>query len=79
MVLLDPCLDKLDVIILTEINVKEVEIALYDIPNYELYWNTRETRRGGGILFYYRKNHNFTASSIVDMAGEYIHAQLHGE
>lgn len=76
MVLINQCQEKLDLIILTEVNIKKEEIPLYRIGDYDTYWNTRETRKGGGILIYAKKELNFSASNINGTASEVIHGKI---
>jgi hypothetical protein len=52
LVLLKGVENTLDIIILSEINIKHQELTLYKIEGYEMFAYTREIRRGGGILIY---------------------------
>jgi hypothetical protein len=46
------CSSLLDIIILSEINIKKEELFLYNLEGYNIYTRTREDRRGGGLLIY---------------------------
>lgn len=54
---------KLDIIALTEINIKEDEVPCYQIPNYTSYSITRKKQKGGGICVYIRTSLIFEKSS----------------
>lgn len=58
LVLLKDCAYSIDIIILSEINIKQDELSMYNIQGYEMHANTRKRRRGGGILFYTKSMHN---------------------
>ncbi|KAF9787706.1 hypothetical protein SFRURICE_003191 [Spodoptera frugiperda] len=67
---------KLDIIALTEINIRKKESSLYNIEGFDTYISTRETRRGGGIFLYVNNKLNFTANVIKSSYYEMIHGQL---
>lgn len=48
-------LQKIDLIILTEINVKDFELNQFQIDNFEMYALCRDERRGGGVLIYVKE------------------------
>ncbi|KAG7301198.1 hypothetical protein JYU34_014070 [Plutella xylostella] len=66
----------LDIIIFSEINLKDDYVSMYPIPGYEAYAVCRQTKKGGGLLVYVRKEHAFqreaaaaAATSFESLAG----------
>ncbi|KAF9790152.1 hypothetical protein SFRURICE_020890, partial [Spodoptera frugiperda] len=43
-----------------KVNIKSQEVSIYKIPGYTVYPNTRDIRRGGGILIYVKEDLQFT-------------------
>ncbi|KAG7299269.1 hypothetical protein JYU34_017830 [Plutella xylostella] len=76
LILISQCQKKLDLIILTEINIKKEELPMYRMDDFDMYSNTREIKRGGGILIYAKKELNFSAFSHNGAASEIIQGQL---
>ncbi|CAH2092606.1 unnamed protein product [Euphydryas editha] len=76
LVLLNNCEGKIDIIILSEINIKKDEVAHYSITGYTMYANTREEQRGGGVIIYIKENINFTADTLEISASETLHGKL---
>lgn len=76
LVLINNCLGKLDVIILSEINIKRDELSFYAINGYNLYANTRENKRGGGVLMYIKENINCEVETADTTASEVLHGKL---
>lgn len=78
--LLSYCIAKrtLNVIVLTEVNIKSEEVPFYRIPGYVVFPNTRETKRGGGILVFVRDDLQFTTRTpqIPLKATEITHGVL---
>jgi hypothetical protein len=74
--LLSGCIDRIDIIALTEVNIREQELPLYKLENYDTHVMTRETSRGGGILVYVRKKFNFAATIIKSNYSEILHGDL---
>jgi Reverse transcriptase (RNA-dependent DNA polymerase) len=65
-------LKHIDVIILTEIYIKENEKSKYNLPNFELFINPRNTNKAGGLICYVKDNIeckecniNFTNAEII--------------
>lgn len=74
--LLNNSLNNLDVLILTEINIKSHEVPLYNIQGFNSYANTREKCKGGGILVYVRNTMSWAPSVVNGTACEVLHGQL---
>jgi hypothetical protein len=55
---LNETLDKLHLLILIEINITEDELTLYNITDFNKVAHCRESRRGGGIMIFYKENLN---------------------
>lgn len=53
-----------DAIILTEINVTDDQVRLFQLNGYHNFFNTRQTGRGGGIAVYIR---NVWSASTIDI------------
>lgn len=76
-VLLHKTLNHLDVLCLTEINIRQDQVAMYTIDGFNMFSQTREKKRGGGILVYVKNNvqysplQNYNASTF-----ELIHGHL---
>lgn len=51
---LNQVLPKLDLLILTEVNVKKHEAPSYQLRNFSQTFKCRSRRRGGGVIVYYR-------------------------
>lgn len=76
LVLLFQSVCEIDILILTEINIKEEEICLYAIPGYDSYAYTRETCRGGGILVYHKEILSLEFLTLPTTSFEAIHAKV---
>lgn len=80
LVLLHDCIVKrtLNIIVLTEVNIKKEEVSLYMIPGYLVFPYTREMRRGGGILVYVRDDLQYTTEipRLQYKSAEIIHGKL---
>lgn len=75
--LLNGCLHNLDVICLTEINIRGNELYNYEIKGFNHYYYTREERRGGGILIYIK---NILQFEIIPNEPKLSYCELlHGE
>lgn len=46
---------RIDVIVLTEVNINDSISSLYEIDDYIMYSNLRTNRKGGGIIVYVHK------------------------
>lgn len=57
----------IDIIILTEVNLKENCASLFELPNYNMYTKLRDSRRGGGIIMYIHKKYLFTKINSVTL------------
>lgn len=44
-----------DIIIFTEINIGDNETGVYNINNYQKFYNCRKNQRGGGILIFFKE------------------------
>lgn len=75
-VLIKDCLPKLELICLTEINIKEEEVFNYEINGYCSYYLTRPERRGGGIMIYVHENMVFEILKKSNLYCELIHGQI---
>lgn len=64
LVFLEECIDNLDVICLTEINIKREEMYRYQVKGFNMYIWTREERRGGGILLYIKNEFTFVQDEV---------------
>ncbi|KAI5738745.1 hypothetical protein M8J77_010667 [Diaphorina citri] len=51
---LEPVLNQLDVLILTEINVKEEEALAFQLENFNQISKCRVRKQGGGVMLFYR-------------------------
>ncbi|KAL1448412.1 hypothetical protein WDU94_012393 [Cyamophila willieti] len=51
---LEPVLPHLDVLILSEINIKEEETSCYHLENFKQLSICRASRKGGGVMMFYR-------------------------
>lgn len=76
MVTLHTCKNVLDVIVLSEINVKQDELRFYEIDGYDMHSYTRETRRGGGLLVYCKSSLNAETENIHGHATEILHTRI---
>lgn len=76
MVLLEENRYTIDIIILSEVNIKNEEMSFYQIPGYNAVIRTRETMRGGGILIYVKECLLFNTFDVNTDALESIHGQL---
>lgn len=76
LVLLNTCLQCLDVVCLTEINIKDHETHRYQINGYNMYSWTRNNRRGGGILLYVRKEITFIVKKVHSKYCEVLAGEL---
>lgn len=77
--LLKTCEEKIDLIILSEVNIKREELALYAISGYNIHANLRETKKGGGIIIYAKENLNFDVDIIDTSAAETLRVKLKAE
>lgn len=75
-VLLEASKCEIDIIILSEINIKKEELPLYNLPGYESCAVTRENKRGGGILIYAKDVLGFSAEIANTQAMEAMHGKL---
>lgn len=75
-VLLDQNRNAIDIIILTEINIKSEEISFYAIKGYDICDNTRKTQRGGGVIIYYKKHLQMDLESLKTTACEGVKGKL---
>lgn len=50
----------IDIIILTEVNIKDSSSSLFNINGYNMHTELRKDRKGGGIIIYYNKKHKLT-------------------
>lgn len=66
----------IDVIFLTEINTKNETISMFNIPNFIAIANTRENRRGGGLIMYLKNHHTFKETNISFKSCEAICGQI---
>lgn len=66
----------IDVIILTEANIKEFLSAMYSLKGYNMYTELRKNRKGGGIIVYVNKKHKFTINNIKTKYFESITGQI---
>lgn len=73
LVILHGSINVIDVICLTEINIKQSEANMYVIPGFTMYTKTRECRRGGGIAVYVRNEYIFQEISTKTSACELVH------
>lgn len=64
--LLDSCSKHIDIIVLSEINIKKDEVCFYKLEGYSSYAYTRETRRGGGLLIYAKKELLFSSEGDIN-------------
>jgi hypothetical protein len=56
---LKDAIEKIDVIVLTEVNVNDEEATVYQMKNFKQTTSCRKNRKGGGIIIYYRDNYVF--------------------
>ncbi|CAG9137648.1 unnamed protein product [Plutella xylostella] len=66
-------------IVLSEINIKEHEVPLYNIPGFNSYHNTRSRSKGGGILIYVKETLQFYPTINNGWATEVTHGILEAE
>jgi len=50
-------INRIDCLILTEVNVTEFEVGLFNIPGFEQFWCLRRHKKGGGIAVFVNSNH----------------------
>lgn len=69
-----PYLHKIDIVVLTEVNVNEVEASVYNIQNFLKVVKCRKHRRGGGIILFYKDtfyaeqiNYSFEESENINI------------
>lgn len=74
LVLLNENKYNIDILILSEINIKKEELSFYQIIGYNIH--TREISRGGGILIYAKNGLNFDARIVNTEAVETLHGQI---
>lgn len=70
------CTEEIGILLLTEVNIKENELALYHIKGYNIFANTRENKRGGGVLIYVKEYLMFNASKTLTSSLEGLHGKL---
>lgn len=66
-----------DVIILTEINLKDHQCSLFNLKNYEMYAVTRDRQSGGGVMMYLKNNHQFIPNDYHSDYYENISGEIH--
>lgn len=76
LVLLQPCIDAIDIIILTEINITEEYVSIYNIPNFTKHAYTRTNKRGGGIMVYIRDHIKYEANNVNCTAFEGVYIKF---
>lgn len=52
--------NKIDLIVLTEVNISESLSCMFNIKGYTMHTKLRKSRKGGGIIIYIRQNLTFT-------------------
>ncbi|KAG7306843.1 hypothetical protein JYU34_008306 [Plutella xylostella] len=63
LVILQPCLSSLDIMIFTEVNLKQEELCMYNINGFNMNSRTRQNKRGGGIIIYSKQHLPFTINN----------------
>lgn len=76
LVLLEDCINSLDVICLTEINIKQEELYRYHINGFNMYAWTRHVRRGGGILIFVKSKYTFVTKKLPSEYCEVLAGEL---
>jgi len=56
---IDDFADKIDIIALCEINIKESETAFYSLTGFKQFTLTRENKKGGGLMLFIRNKYDF--------------------
>lgn len=73
LVLINQSKSQIDVIVLSEVNIKEDEVSCYNVNGYSTYSKTRESTRGGGLLIYVKSQVNFTMEDVNYLGMEVLH------
>src|SRR5277367_4982560 len=73
---LDSFNDCFDIIVLTEVWLKNSEMSFYDIPDYKCIHALRNADRAGGVIVYIKDNINFYDNTVSISDSEIIEAIL---
>lgn len=65
-----------DVIILTEANIKNENVNLFNLDSYNMYVNLRKTRKGGGVIMYVHNSITFERMKCTTLYSELILGKL---
>lgn len=76
LVLTKQCEVMIDIIILSEINIKTEEATMYKIDGYKMFCNARQKNKGGGVLIYAKEELNFDADIHDSLASEILYGKL---
>ncbi|KAH9631137.1 hypothetical protein HF086_001072 [Spodoptera exigua] len=66
----------INVLVLSEINIKAEEVAMYHIEGYNMFAKTRERTRGGGLLIYIKEDLTFVEKPSQLSSAEVLHGTL---
>lgn len=77
LVMINECKQNLDIILLSEINIRAEELNNYQISGYETYTFTRKTQRGGGLLLYSRSDINIQVTNTEVCASEMLIGKIY--
>lgn len=69
-------LKPINIIILTEVNIKETCSLLFELPDYNMHTNLRSHKRGGGIIVYIHKSITFVRTPVCSFYSELLVGQL---
>lgn len=66
----------INVLVLSEVNIKAEEVSMYQIEGYNLFAKTREKTRGGGLLIYIKEDLTFIEKPSQLSSAEVLHGTL---
>jgi molecular chaperone GrpE (heat shock protein) len=69
---IEPIMDKLDLIVLTEINVNNEEARIYNIKGFKSTYKCRHNRNGGGIIIFYRDYITMVTNDVQFISAELL-------
>ncbi|CAG4944486.1 unnamed protein product [Parnassius apollo] len=66
----------IDILLLSEINIRQAELPLYCIDGYDMHGFTIENRRGGGLLVYSKNELRLQTVNPQSCGLEILHSQF---
>jgi hypothetical protein len=72
-------MNKIDIIVLTEIYIYDNEVNKYNIPNFDIIAKPRNSNRGGGVLCYVNKNIKYKEIEINFVNAEILCLKINND